>query len=190
MTEIDLQNVANTVVRRAQRHGFVLPNEIREELAHSGIAETQWKEVIALSGSLLHYRQGRYYYSPAFSARLQEERQQQTAVHQTVHRLIRQYRKNQALAERRQHGRIDFIQSVKVQTEERKEYALLSRDISENGIRLIGTRSLLGQKIVVTLPRGQGTESASFVVRILWTCTIGDGLFENGGRFLEIAPLA
>ncbi len=186
MTETDLQVVTNTVIRRAQRQGFVVPEDIREELAQTGIDATQWKEVVNLSGAVLHYRQGRYYYSPAFSARLQAERQQQLVIGQTVHRLIRQYRKSHMLAERRQQGRADFIQSVTVRTEEQKEFTLLSRDISATGIRLIGTRSLLGQKISVTVPRGQGTEAASFLVRILWTCTIGDGLFENGGRFLEI----
>jgi hypothetical protein len=187
MTETDLQEVTNTVIKRAQRQGFVVAEDIREELAQTGIDATQWKEVVHLSGALLDYRHGRYYYSPAFSARVQAERQQQLAIGQTVHRLIRQYKKSHLLAERRQQGRADFIQAVKVRSEEQKELTVLSRDISATGIRLIGTRSLLGQKVTVTVPRGQGTEPASFVVRILWTCTIGDGLFENGGRFLEIA---
>ena len=67
-----------------------------------------------------------------------------------------------------------------------RQFTLLSRDLSLTGIRLVGTRRLLGQKVRVSLPQGDGTEACTFVVRILWTCAIGDDLFENGGTFLEV----
>jgi len=65
-----------------------------------------------------------------------------------------------------------------------KSFTLLSRDISPSGIRLVGTRRLLGAKVRVFLPQGRrhvlnpGTH--------LWTCALGEDLFENGGTFLEI----
>ena len=73
-----------------------------------------------------------------------------------------------------------------MQTDDQREMSLLSRDLSTTGIRLIGTRSLLGQKVRVLLPRSDSPEPWSFLVRILWTCTVGDNLFENGGSFLEV----
>ena len=33
-------------------------------------------------------------------------------------------------------------------------------------------------------------EGWTFLVRILWTCAVGDELFENGGSFLDVAKLA
>ena len=64
MTSTDLQGIANTVVRRAQRQGFVLPREVRQELAQAGAPDTMWKDVLALARSSLSYRKGRYYYVP------------------------------------------------------------------------------------------------------------------------------
>jgi hypothetical protein len=63
----------------------------------------------------------------------------------------------------------------------------LTRDISNTGIRFLGTRSLLGQRLKVEI--GAPDESAvSFTVRIVWTCEVGDQLYENGGVFLEKLP--
>ena len=183
MTE--LQAVAHAVVRRAERQGFVLPSEIRAELAHMSIPKGQWKEVVALSRPALRYRQGRYYYKALISPRLREEQRQQRAIHHTVHQLIRRYKKDHSLAERRQQGRTDFVQPVKVRIDNQRELTVLSRDLSETGIRLIGTQSLLGQKVEVLLNHPDGGESCCFLTRILWTCIVGDGLFENGGVFLE-----
>ena len=55
-----------------------------------------------------------------------------------------------------------------------------------DGIRLVGTSSLLGQKILVLIPRIDEKEPLTLRARILWTCAVGDGLYENGGNFLEI----
>ena len=186
MTMTDLQAVAHAVVRRAERQGFVLPSEIREELAQQRIPKGQWKEIIEISRPTLRYRQGRYYYQPLLSPRMREEQRQQRAIHLTIRHLVRDYKKNHALDERRQQGRLDFIQPVKVRTENQRELAVLSRDLSATGIRLIGTQSLLGQKVEVLFTRPDGGEPCGFLTRILWTCTVGDGLFENGGIFLEM----
>jgi PilZ domain len=185
MTMTELQAVAHVVVRRAERQGFVLPSEIRAELAHMSIPKGQWKEVVALSRPALRYRQGRYYYKALISPRLREEQRHQRAIHHTVHQLIRRYKKDHSLAERRQQGRTDFVQPVKVRIDNQRELTVLSRDLSETGIRLIGTQSLLGQKVEVLLSHPDGGESCRFLTRILWTCVVGDGLFENGGVFLE-----
>jgi hypothetical protein len=186
MIMTELREVADAVVRRAQRKGFVLPSEIREELAQTNMPETQFDEVVALSRPSLRFSQGRYYYKPKVSPRVRQEQRLQRAVHQEVRRLIRQHKKNNAHAERRQQRRADFVQPVKVRTEDGRELTLLSRDLSESGIRLVGTRGLLGQKVQLSVPHPNGKGASGFLVRILWTCTIGDGLFENGGTFLEM----
>src|ERR1051326_6894052 len=59
-----LQQVAEAVVRRAQRQGFVVPREVRAELRLAGLAEDQWKEAIELVRPELIYRQGRYHHTP------------------------------------------------------------------------------------------------------------------------------
>ena len=63
----------------------------------------------------------------------------------------------------------------------------LSRDLSPTGLRLIGTRSLLGHKVSVLLPRGPAMPPLSLQMRVLWTGMIGEDLFENGGVFVEMA---
>ena len=183
---MELQPIVQAVTRRAQRQGFVLQREVREELAHAGLAENRWKDVVAGAKPALRYRQGRYYYQPAVSDRLREEMRHQQAIHRIIGQLIRQYKKSVAQLDRRQQGRIDFVQPVKVETDDGRQLSLLSRDLSPSGIRLIGTRSLLGQKVRVLIPRPDSDEPWYFVVRILWTCTVGDALFENGGSFLEV----
>src|SRR5579871_4131284 len=186
MTMTDLQTVANAVVRRAERQGFVLPSEIRAELAHLSMPQKQWKEVVALSRPVLRFRQGRYYYQAVVSPRMREEKRHQRAIHLTVRQLIREYKKTHALGDRRQQGRADFIQPVKIRIENQRELAVLSRDLSETGIRLIGTQSLLGQKVEVVIPRSNTGQPYCIRTRILWTCSVGDGLYENGGTFLEM----
>ncbi len=186
MTMTDLQTVANAVVRRAERQGFVLPSEIRAELAHLSMPQKQWKEVVALSRPVLRFRQGRYYYQALVSPRMRQEKRHQRAIHLTVRQLIREYKKTHALGDRRQQGRADFIQPVKIRIENQRELAVLSRDLSETGIRLIGTQSLLGQKVEVVIPRSNTGQPYCIRTRILWTCSVGDGLYENGGTFLEM----
>jgi hypothetical protein len=121
----------------------------------------------------------------AVSPRLREQQQNERDIHRVVGELVRLH-KQTARAERRRQDRVDFLQSVHVRLENQRELQLLSRDLSKAGIRLIATESLLGQKLLVTVPRPDNGESATFQVRILWTCSIGDGLFENGGSFLEL----
>jgi hypothetical protein len=179
-----LQQVANTIVRRAQRQGYVVPRDIRDELSQVGLPETRWKEVVTLARELLNCRQGRYYHLGSFSPRLQQEQEQQQRIQRVVRRLIQQHKANSANHERRQQDRIDFIQPVKVQTEDGREFTLLSRDLSTTGIRLIGTRRLLGQKVRVRLLFED--ISCTLLVRILWTCAAGDDMFENGGTFLDV----
>jgi hypothetical protein len=47
----------------------------------------------------------------------------------------------------------------------------------------------MGQKLRVWIPRpGKANESHCFLVQILWSASVGDDLFENGGIFLELLP--
>jgi hypothetical protein len=180
-----LQQVADTVIRRAQRQGYVVPREVRAELRLAGMAEDGWKDVVELATASLVYRQGRYYHKAAVSPRLEQEQRQRQAIQKALRPLIRQHRRRAREQERRTQARIDFVQTVKVRAEDGKEFTLLTRDLSPTGVRLIGTRRLLGQKVHVYLPREDGA-AYCLLVRILWTCAVGDDLFENGGSFLEL----
>jgi len=182
----DLSNVTAAVVSRAREHGFVLPREVREQLTAAGLSEGLWKDVVELARPLLHLRGGRYYYAARVSERARKQQDQEQAVRRAVRQLIRVHRAAAAAVERRGQDRIDFIQPVTVQTEDGREFTLLSRDLSTTGIRLIGTRRLLGQKVRVLVPQPDGGAAWSFLVRILWTCAVGEDLFENGGALLEV----
>jgi hypothetical protein len=185
MISVNLQGVAELVVRQAQRNGYILPRQVRTVLSEAGLCESMWKDVLAVARSSLTYRKGRYYYTVSVSDRVRQEQEQQNGIHEAVREIIRSYR-SADFVERREEDRIVFVQPVKVKTEDGHEYSLLTRDLSSTGIRLIGTRRFLGQKIRVSIPAAKDAASWEFVVRILWTCTVGDDLVENGGAFVEI----
>lgn len=178
--------VTRSVMRRAQRQGSVTPQEIGEELKRAGLPKTRWKDVVAEARTLLTFRDGEYHYV-APDPGVEEGQRQQQAIRRAVRQLVRRNRQSADHQDRRREGRVDFIQPVTVQADGGRLFTLLCRDLSPTGIRLIGSRSFLGQRVRVTLSAGEGEESVSFWVRVLWTCTVGDQLFENGGTFLEVA---
>ncbi len=186
MTPPDLQSVADSVLRLAKRQGFVLSRDVRSELRMAGLPEEPWKDVIVLIHASLVHRQGRYYHKEAFGPRLQKEHAQQQAIQKVIRKLIRQHRSRGKGDERRGQARVDFIQPVKIRTEDGTEATLMSRDLSATGVRLLGTKRLLGQKVQLDLPSGTGDAICRLLVRILWTCAVGDDLFENGGSFVEM----
>jgi hypothetical protein len=189
MDATDLQAIADAVIRRAQRQGSVLPEEVRDELTRAGRPDTLWKDVLALARPALRYREGRYHFVTAVSDRAREEQEQQQRIRDAVGHLISRHRDSAAQVERREQDRIDFIQPVLVRTEDGREFTLLSRDLSPAGIRLVGTRRLLGQKVRVLIPGPEEPAAGPplcFAVRVLWTCALGDDLFENGGAFLDV----
>jgi hypothetical protein len=187
MISANLQGVAELVIRRAQRQGFVLPREVREILSATGLSESLWKDVVAVARPSLSYRRGRYYYQPPVSDRVARQQSQQHGIQKAIRRIIRQYRRAHDQVERRGQDRVDFVQPVQVMAEDGQEYTLLTRDLSATGIRLVGTRRLLGQKVRVRMASPTGGETLDFMVRILWTCAVGEDLVENGGAFLEVA---
>ncbi|HZZ82651.1 MAG TPA: PilZ domain-containing protein [Gemmataceae bacterium] len=187
MSAPDLQPVADAVLRLAKRQGHVTARDVRSELRIAGLPEAKWKDAIGLIQSSLVHRQGRYYHRDTFSPRVKKEHAQQLAIQKVIRRLIRHHRQRGNSDERRRQVRVDFIQPVKIRTEEGKEFRLMSRDLSTTGVRLLGTKQLLGQKVELELPSGADDEPACRVlVRILWTCSVGDDLFENGGSFVEL----
>ena len=186
MSSDALQTVAEAVLRLAKRQGFITSRGVRLELRIAGLPESSWKDTIALVQASLVHRYGRYYYKEAFNPRMQKEHAQQHAIQKVIRRLIKQHRRKGKSDERRGQARIDFVQPVKVRTEDGKEFALMSRDLSATGVRLLGTKRLLGQKIQLDLPNGDGEAPCRLAVRILWTCAVGDDLFENGGSFMEL----
>jgi hypothetical protein len=186
MDSIELRPVAEAILRRAKQHGYVTAPEVRSELRIAGLPETSWKDAIALVNASLVHRQGRYYHKAGFSPRVQKEHAQQKAVEKAIRRLIKLHKGRGKKDERRGQARIDFMQPVKICTEDGKTFALMSRDLSATGVRLLGTKQLLGQKIQLELPDGEGATACRLLVRILWTCAVGDDLFENGGTFVEL----
>jgi hypothetical protein len=188
MTTANLKGVAEQVVRRAQRQGYVVPREVREELSQVGASDDLWKDVVALARPSLTFRRGRYYFSAPVSSRVRQEQSQQLGVQRAVNELLHpESGLSAGHVERRDGERMDFVQTVTVRGEDGAEFSLLSRDLSATGIRLVGTRRLLGQKVHVLVPRPGGEAPYDFLVRILWTCAVGDGMYENGGSFLEVA---
>ena len=121
-------------------------------------------------------------------ARLRAERARRDDIRRVVRQLIRQYRAVADSPERRRQSRVDFLQPVRVVTQDRGTFTLLTRDLSADGIRLIGTRRLLGQRVHVLIPAAEGSPPWDFLVRIIWTCAVGGDLIENGGTFLGVSP--
>lgn len=181
---LTLNDIADRIVRKAQRQGYVVPRDIRSELKLADLAEDRWKEVVDLVRDHLNYRQGRYYHVAAVSPLLHQEEERRRKVRQIVRRLIKDHKAAGRKQDRRGEPRVDFIQPVRVRTEGGDEFTLVSRDLSATGIRLLGTRQLLGQKIQVRMAGAQ--EGETLVVRVLWTCAVGEDLFENGGSFLDV----
>jgi hypothetical protein len=182
----NLQGVADLVVSRAQRQGFIVPGEVREELTQAGLSDELWKDVLALARPALRCRRGRYYYSAPLSARMREEQSQRESVQRAVRQLLRGRQPAADSVERRGEARTEFMQQVQVTGEDGQVRTLLSRDLSATGIRLVGASRLLGQKVRVRLSGPDERSTCVFLVRILWTCAVGDGLFENGGAFLAV----
>jgi hypothetical protein len=189
MISTNLQGVAELVIREARRRGYILPRQIRTVLKGAGVCETLWKDVLTVARPSLTYRKGRYYYTVPLSDRVREEQARQLGIRKTIRQIIHNHRASTERVERREEDRIDFVQPVKVTTEDGREHTLISRDLSAAGIRLVGTRRLLGQKVRVSIPAGDGS-SWDFVVRILWTCALGEDLIENGGAFLDLSAAA
>jgi hypothetical protein len=184
MISVNLQGMADLVIRQAQRQGYILPRQVRTVLNEAGLCESLWKDVLAVARPSLTYRKGRYYYTTPVSDRVRQEQAHQFDIRKSVREIIRRHRSSTRV-ERREEDRIDLVQPVQVRTEDGREYTLLTRDLSPTGIRLIGTRRLLGQKLRVRIPKADDATTWEFVVRILWTCAVGDDLVENGGAFVE-----
>lgn len=182
----ELQPVADAVVNLAKRQGFVTMRDVKSELRIAGHGEDAWKDVITLAQSQLVHKQGRYYVREGFNPRLQKEHAQQQAIAKVIRKIIRNHRNASKRDERRGQARVDFIVAVKVRTEDGHTYSLMSRDLSATGVRLLGTKRLLGQKVELELPDSGGAPLCRISVRILWTCAVGDDLFENGGSFVEL----
>jgi PilZ domain-containing protein len=187
MSATDMQGLTQAVVSRARSQGFVRPREIRQELAQAGIPDACWKEVVTLARPQLSFRQGRYHYVSPLAARLREAQRTKRGVQRAVRQVVRAHRKAIAQqVERRQHARFHVIRPVTVLTADRRELRLLSCDISDSGIRLIGTHRLQGQKVRLTISADEaGGPPWHFIVQILWTSEVGDNMFENGGVFVE-----
>lgn len=186
MKETTLEAVIAAVVRRARQQGSITSRDIRAEAKLAGLPESRWRDLAARIKSELQFRQGRYYPPDPVSVRRAEAEAQHDRVAKAIRGLIRAHRAATKLNERRGENRIDFVQPVRVHLADGATCHLLSRDLSTTGIRLVGTKQLLGQRVQVELPQGKNMAPLLLAARILWTCSVGDDLFENGGSFLEL----
>jgi hypothetical protein len=186
MSSEQLQEIAEKVVQRAKDQGSIVPKEVRAELASAGASERLWKDVLALARPSLSYRKGKYFYISPVTERVRQEQDHQRIIREMVEDLIDKHRNTPRKSERREAVRVDFVQVIKAIAEDGREFTVISRDLSTSGIRLIGTRSMLGQKITLYIPHPTSATPWCFLVRILWTCALGDDLFENGGLFVDV----
>ena len=194
MSENVLQTVAEQVLSRAQEQGFVVPRDIRADLSQAGLADTRWKEVLALVQPRLRFRHGRYYYVTTIAAHMRTragyEHRHQLAVQHAVRQMIHRHRPEPVSPNRRRYRRIPLGCSVLALAEDRRELRLLCSDISLGGIRLVSPASLQDQTLCIRFPGHDSLPGEAFRVRILWSTAAGDGLFQNGGVFLELATEA
>jgi hypothetical protein len=179
----DMQQVIAAVGRHARLQGFILREEICAALARVGMPEAQWLDVVSLAGDMLTPRNGRYYY---YSTALPNDRVQRR-LHRAVRRVINAYRSS-ARDERCHRGRFEIVRPVLVETEDGRSVTLLTSNLSTRGIRLIGPKSLLGQKLRVSLVNDKSSTPLCLLVRIVWSSRVSEGLCENGGLFLGVAP--
>lgn len=183
MVATKLKHVTKSVHRRAEKQGYVTEPEIIAELKEAGLPRKFSRDVLAEIRPYVTFQGGRYCYTPPDPS-VREEQLREQAIRRTVRQLIREHRHSADELDRRREGRVDFIQPAKVETEDGRVFTVLSRDLSPTGIRLIGARGFLGQKVRVTVSGSESGESVTFLVRILWNCAVGDQLFESGGSFL------
>lgn len=173
------------VLRRAEAHGFIMAREVQDELARIGLDRNRWQEVIRTAGPRLVKRRGRYEFVPVTSVARERQVRRHMEIHEAVEDLVGQLKNVSSPVDRREVDRVTFLQPVVLQTADLTDHRVLTRDISPTGIRLLGSRSLLGQKVRVCIPAGPNKEYV-FLVRILWTVMVADDLYENGGALLEL----
>lgn len=193
MTTPDLQAVAKSILLLAENNGFVVPRDVRNELKAVGLPETDWKKIIEYLRESLNYRQGRYYFIKPSSPRLVKQKSSQDAIRSAVESLMENTSVLPVDNNRRQETRHNFPFPIQAQSEDGENFTVLGRDLSSTGIRIVSGKSLLGRKLVLCLKNSTNhfDREISLLTRIVWTESVGDGLYENGGTFLDVetAPL-
>lgn len=191
MSQNALNAVAERVLERAREQGFVVPRDIRADLNQAGLADSRWKEILTLVQDRLRYRHGRYYYITVVATHMRDRAErahhQQRLVRDAVRRLVQQQRPEPIAPNRRRYRRIPMGCSVRALTANHRELGLLCSDISLGGIRLVSAHDLQDQTLCVRFSGDGDGPGEAFRVRILWSLPAGDGLFQNGGVFLELA---
>src|SRR6266540_4167614 len=150
MVAVKLKNVNKAVLRRAQKQGYVTEPEIISELKEAGLPRKLSRDVLAEIRPYVTFQGDRYCFTPPDPS-VREEQLREQAIRKAVRQLVREHRQSADETDRRREGRVDFIEPAKVETEDGRAFAVLCRDISPTGIRLIGARGFLGQKVRVTV---------------------------------------
>lgn len=113
----------------------------------------------------------------------------QRTLHRAVRGLMRYFKSTSGVPqERRRQTRTLFVHPLTVLTADRRRLQCVSRDLSLNGMRILGSESLVGQTVGITIARRDGeAEQWYFTLQVLWSSAIGDGLVDSGGLFLGVA---
>ena len=157
----------------AREQGYVRSLDIREELKRVGEPVAGWKDVVREAGRRLTLKNGRYYYVSPLRARLRQSHRNRKDVKRAAGELIRAYKASSVVNERRNHRRIPLILPARVYSPGGKEHHMLTQDLSLNGVRLVGTQALRGQKARVLLPSNdKGGGQWVFTVQFLWSTTV------------------
>lgn len=180
----DLRRATENVLRRAEAQGTITSSEVRAELAALGLGEDLWKDVLAGARTSLRFADGVYHFQAPVTGRAAAEKGRLDAVVAAIRGLLDSQRRRGV--DRRGEERVEYVHPATVLDDAGGEHRVLTRDLSPTGVRLIGTRRLLGQKVRLRL-EGPGSEGAwVFRVQVVWTAEVGDDLFENGGAFLGL----
>ncbi|MCS7166842.1 MAG: PilZ domain-containing protein [Gemmatales bacterium] len=182
---VDWARITDALIRRATVRGFLLPSEIQEELKSLGVSPRLWRNCVARLEKFLTHNNGKYYYTPATPTPRLREEERQLHIRALLQGLVQTHRRSQLHEERRAADRIEVVWPVTLTLEDGTIHRALTRDISVSGIRFLSNRSLLGQKVLASI-KMHDQEPHLFSVRILWTCQVADGLYENGGTVIEI----
>jgi hypothetical protein len=117
-----------------------------------------------------------------------KEEPERQVLHQAIHCLMHYFKTLVPVPdERRRQARMPFIHPITVVMADGRRLGCLSRDVSLDGLRLLGNERLVGQTVrVVIQPTTMESAPWCFTLQVLWSSVIGDGLVDSGGRLVEV----
>jgi hypothetical protein len=121
----------------------------------------------------------------AVSPRHQAAQDPERILPMAVHQATGQYERAPVQSGSWGQNSAELFQSVVIQTEDGRKFTFILRNLCRFGLHLLGTRSLLGQKVSIQVPNLEKEASSCFLVRIVWVRRVAEGVVECGGMFLN-----